>query len=144
MHRGFKPISHCDAKTLALGPRVGLDSQGNDFALSIQTFWYLKTQENCVTLNTNPEICITPNAKPQHESVEYRWRWVADAKILHLQCRFHVVYPVFFALGTQHELCSQWNMAFMVTKILLGGRRGGMGWWSETLFCEMPNLHKMK
>ena len=27
-------------------------------------------------------------------------------------------------------------------KILLAVRGGGVGWWSETLFCEMPNLHK--
>ena len=28
----------------------------------------------------------------------------------------HVVYPFFFALGTQRERCSQWNMGFNLTK----------------------------
>ena len=38
----LKPIFHCDAKPLALGPDVGLDPQHHIFALPIPTCWYLK------------------------------------------------------------------------------------------------------
>ena len=49
------PIFHCDAKPLALGPRVGLDPQCDDFALSVPTCWYLKTLKFALppTLNAN-------------------------------------------------------------------------------------------
>ena len=39
----FKPIFHCDARPLKLGPYIGLNSQRTDFALPIPTCWYLKT-----------------------------------------------------------------------------------------------------
>ena len=38
----LKPIFHCNANPFALEPRVGLDTQPNDFALEIPTCWYLK------------------------------------------------------------------------------------------------------
>ena len=38
----LKPIFHCDAKTFALGPRVGFRAPKQNFALEIQTCWYLK------------------------------------------------------------------------------------------------------
>ena len=41
--QNVKPIFHCNAKSLALGPCVGLDPQRDDFALGIATCWYLKT-----------------------------------------------------------------------------------------------------
>ena len=34
-----KPIFHCNAKPLALGPRVGLDHQHDAFTLPIPTFF---------------------------------------------------------------------------------------------------------
>ena len=39
----FKPLFHCNAKPLALGPRVGLDPQRDDFVLGIPACWYLKS-----------------------------------------------------------------------------------------------------
>ena len=44
-----------------------------------------------VTPNTNFEICLTPNAKPQRESLKYRLRWVPNAKFSRWPCTFHVV-----------------------------------------------------
>ena len=35
--KSLKPIFHCDAKPLVLGPGVGLDSQHQNFALPIPT-----------------------------------------------------------------------------------------------------------
>ena len=39
----FKPVFHQNANPLALGPRVGHDTQCEDFVLPIPTYWYLKT-----------------------------------------------------------------------------------------------------
>ena len=40
--------------------------------------------------NANPNFCITPNANPQCEQVEYRSRWVPNARDWHWPCIFHV------------------------------------------------------
>ena len=47
----------------------------------------------------NPKTCVTPNANPQRQSVEYRWRWVPNAKFLRWACTFHVVYVNFVGVG---------------------------------------------
>ena len=39
-----------------------------------------KIAKICVTPNMNAKICVTPNTNPQGEQVEYRSRWVPDAK----------------------------------------------------------------
>ena len=64
-------------------------------------------------VSKNAKICITPNAEPQHESVEYRWRWLPNTKFSRWPCRFHVFYPVFFVPNAKKK-CSQWNMGFIV------------------------------
>ena len=48
-----------------------------------------KNTKVCVSPNAKPKICFTPNANPQRESVEYRLRWVPNAKFSHWQCTFH-------------------------------------------------------
>ena len=66
------------------------------------TYTNMLVSENakiCVTPNANSKICVTPNAKPQRQSVEYRLRWLPNAKFSCWPCRFHVVYPVFFHVG---------------------------------------------
>ena len=65
MLQNVKPIFHCGAKTLALGPHFGLDPQC----------------EICVgnanmLVSKNAKMCVTPNAKLQCESMEYRLHWV--------------------------------------------------------------------
>ena len=66
-----------------------------------------KNAKMCITPNANLKICVTPNGKPQRKSVEYRLRWVPNARFSHWPCRFHVVCPVFFALGIQQKNGSQ-------------------------------------
>ena len=39
-----------------------------------------KNAKICVTPNTNSKICVTVNANPQRKQVEYRSRWVPNAK----------------------------------------------------------------
>ena len=54
-----------------------------------------------VSKSVNANICITPNANPQCNQVEYRWRWVPNAKFSHWPFRFHVVFASFSALATR-------------------------------------------
>ena len=58
-----------------------------------------KNAQICVTPNAYFKICVTPNAKPQRESVEYRLRWVPNAKFSRWPCTFHVVCAHFIRFG---------------------------------------------
>ena len=50
-----------------------------------------KTARICLTQNAKSKICISPNTNPQRESVEYRLRWVHNAKF----CVGHVDFMLF-------------------------------------------------
>ena len=82
---GFKPIFHCDAKPFALGPGIGLDHQRHNLALGMLVS---KNTKTCVTPNAKNKICDTSNAKPQRKPMEYRLRWVSNAKFSHWPCSF--------------------------------------------------------
>ena len=65
----LKPIFHCDAKLLALGPRVG-SAPKVKIRVGDTNMLVSKNAKICITPNANAKICITPNVKPQRESVE--------------------------------------------------------------------------
>ena len=53
-------------------------------------------------------ICVTPDANPRRQSVEYRWRWVFwrlpcifHVYFMYISCIFHVVCASFSALATR-------------------------------------------
>ena len=76
----LKPIFHCDAKTLALGPQR-------------ESFAFLDTNR---LVSKNAKIGVTPNTNPQREQVEYRLHWVPSFWVLALGmfiscclCQFH-------------------------------------------------------
>ena len=94
-----KPIFLCEAKPFTLGTSVGLDPERQNFALPIPTCWYLKSKNICVTPNAKHKICVTPNANPQRKSVEYRLRWVPNAKFLRWPCTFHFFGGDFIRVG---------------------------------------------
>ena len=73
-----------------------------------------KNTKICFIPNANAKICITANAKPQHESVEYRLRWASGivARVGHVH--FMLFVSILFALGSQREGSFQWNMGFKV------------------------------
>ena len=52
----LKPILHCDAKPLALGPGFCLDPNATMLLVS-------KNVKICVTPNAKPKICVSPNAR---------------------------------------------------------------------------------
>ena len=97
-----KPILHCDTKTTGIGASRLVTPPMRQFFITYTNMLVFK----------NDKTCVTPNAKPQRESVEYRLRWVSNAKCLHWPFRFYVVYPVFFTLGIQREPCTQWNTGY--------------------------------
>ena len=114
----FKPIFHCNTKYLASGVGVGQCPRCQNYALEIPTCWYILALPNakiCVTPDTKPKICVTPDANPRRQSVEYRWRWVPNAKFLRWACTFHVHFMLFMSIscasGTQRKLVFQWIWA---------------------------------
>ena len=82
-----------------------------NFALGIPACWYLK---RACRANANPKVCITPNANPQHKSVEYRWHWVFWHWGLRWPCTFHVVCVNFMCVGYPTQTRFQWNIGFTV------------------------------
>ena len=82
---GLKPIFHCDAKTLMLSPHIGLGPQC----------------EICIG-NINAKICVTPNVKPQRESVQYRLRWVFWRWGSRWTCTFGSTFEKRYLLAIKH------------------------------------------
>ena len=56
------------------------------------------------------KISLPSMPKPQRKSVEYRLRWVPNAKFLCWQCTFNFLCVVSFAFGGQRKPSFQWNM----------------------------------
>ena len=98
----LKPIFHCDAKPLALGPGVGLDPQRHTFA------------------SPNAKICITPDAKPKISVTPDASQWnigrVGPSGVGHVHFRLFV--SISFAFRSQHKRSFQWNMGFRLLKTL--------------------------
>ena len=89
----MKPIVHCNAKLLALGPTQIFMLGGSANAKICFGDTKILVSKNtiiCLTPNEKHKICVTSNAKPQCEPMEYRLRWVPNAKFLHWACTFHV------------------------------------------------------
>ena len=77
------------------------------------------TPEFCVgdtnmLVSKNTKICVTPDANPQRQSVEYRLRWVLNANFSRWPCTFHFLVLISIALGIQREPLFQWNMDLTV------------------------------
>ena len=116
-----KPIFNQNAKYLVSGAGVGQFPRRQNFELGIPT-WYLKC-ENLRYPTPNPDakskLCVSPNAKPRCQSVEYRLRWVPmqNAGVGHVYFMFFVY--ILFAFGTHHEPNFRWNMGFRIYVIPL-------------------------
>ena len=100
LRRKIKPIFHCGAKLLALGPGIGLDPQCDDFALPISTCWYLKNAKTLRYPTRNPNAsqwnigCIGSRTE--------------NTGVGHVHFMSFVL--ISFALGSQREPLFQWNM----------------------------------
>ena len=85
--------------------------------LGIPTCCYLKTLKFALPPNTKPKICITPNANPQRESVEYRLRWVSWRWVHVGHVHFMLFVSISFALGSQRKRRFQWNIGLRLSQI---------------------------
>ena len=99
----IKPIFHCDAKPFALGSFASPNAKDSTFALP-----NAKNSNMLVSLALGDAnllcwpctflfFCVTPDANPRRQSVEYRsrwafwrwgWRWPCTFHIF--LCRFHL------------------------------------------------------
>ena len=50
-------------------------------------------------VSENAKICISPDAKPQHQPVEYRLLWVPGVRSFHWACTFHIFCVDFICVG---------------------------------------------
>ena len=78
--------------------------------LPILTCWYLEMLK--FVLPPTPTLKFALLATRNPNASQWNIGCVVSPKQIFFPwpCRFRVVYPVFLSLGTQCELCSQWNM----------------------------------
>ena len=101
-NKGFKPIFHQNAKYLASGTFASPNAKGSTSASPnsrIPTCWYILALPPTPIPDANPKICVTPDANPRRQSVEYRWRWAFWRWGWRWACTFHVVYVNFICVG---------------------------------------------
>ena len=65
LHRTFRPIFHCDAKTLRLGRRVGQYPKCESFALGIPTCWYIKMLKFALPPTQLLKFALSPTQTPK-------------------------------------------------------------------------------
>ena len=82
---------------------------------NIPTCWYILALPPTPVPYANPKICVTPDANPRRQSVEYRWRWAFcnGAGVGHVH--FMLFMSISFASGTQRKPVFLWNMGFSLT-----------------------------
>ena len=100
----LKPVFHCDANPLALGPRVGLDPQHDDFFLPISTCWYLKMLKFALPPTRNIKFALPLMQTPKAS----QWNIVCvgspgvGSRVGHVHFVFFL--SISFALGSQFQV----------------------------------------
>ena len=102
------PTPASDARYFAFWWNIGLTQK-------IPTCWYLwrwVKQIFGVLPDAKPKICISPDANPRRQSVEYRWRWASGvgAGVGHVHFMFFVLISCAFC--SQRKPIFRWNMGF--------------------------------
>ena len=62
-------------------------------------------------------ICVTPDANPRCQSVEYRWRWVPGVGSLRWACTFHIFCVDFICVG--HPTQTRFSVEYGLYSFLL-------------------------
>ena len=70
-----------------------------EFRIGDTNMFVPKNVDICVIPDAKPNIHVTPNTKPQRQSVEYRLRRVPYAKVSRWACTFHIVCVNFICVG---------------------------------------------
>ena len=80
---------------------------------NIPTCWYILALPNatiCVSPDTKLKSCVSPDANPRRQSVEYRWRWAFWHWGWPWSCTFHVVYVNFICVG--HPMQTRFSVEY--------------------------------
>ena len=77
-----------------------------------------------VTPDANPIVCVTSDANPRRQSVEYRWRWAVWRSGWRWAFTFHVVYVNFICVGhpTQTRFSVEYGLKTLRGQRYLWGR----------------------
>ena len=86
-------------KTICVGSWRWLTPPMPQFCIGYTNKLVSKNAKICVTPNTKHKICVTSNTKPQCDPMEYRLRWVPNAKFLHRQLTFVFLDVKFIRVG---------------------------------------------
>ena len=103
LERGLKPIFHCNAKLLALGPTL-------KFALAIPTCWYLKRLKFALPPTRNIEFAFarTQTTNANQWNIGFVGYPMQNFRIGYVYFIFLV--SISFAFGGQRKPSFQWNM----------------------------------
>ena len=101
-----KPILHCNANLLGLGPCIGLDPQCFNFALGIPTCWYLKMREFPLHLMPNLNLPPTRNPNASQWNIGCLGSQMQISRVGHVHLSFFML--ISFALDSVFE----WNMDY--------------------------------
>ena len=83
-HIPWFPIQTRDYKDKRENARIVLSLYSTtNIGYSEMLVYVSKNAKICVIPNANAKICFTPNANPKLEQVEYRERWVPNARGWH-------------------------------------------------------------
>ena len=77
---------------------------------NIPTCWYMLALPPTPISDANPKICVSPDANPRRQSVEYRWRWAFWRWGWRWACTFHVVYVNFLCVG--HPMQTRFSVEY--------------------------------
>ena len=86
-------------KTFCVGSSCWLKPPMPKFCVAYTNMLVSKNIKICASPNTKHEICVTPKAKPQCKPMEYRLRWLLNAKFSLWPCTFHDVCAHFICVG---------------------------------------------
>ena len=116
-NKSLKPIFHCDAKPLALGPGVGLDPQRHNFVLGIPTCWYLKTRKFALPPTPNLKFAFPPTRNPNASQWNRGGVGSSGVGACIGHAHFKLFVSISFAFGCQHKCSFHWNMGFTLPNV---------------------------
>ena len=106
----LKPMFHCDAIFFALGPRVGLDPQQENFVLRIPTCWYLKTLKFALPSTPNLKFALPPMPNPNAS----QWNIGCVGSQTQNFCIGHVHLNFLVSISFALASVFQWNMGLRI------------------------------
>ena len=83
-----------------------------------------------VTPDAKPKTCVTPDANPRRQSVEYRWRWVFwcwpcifHVYFMYISCCLCIIFRIGYAKICQRKGSFQWNMGLSCGSLFIVAKK---------------------